>query len=165
MSRTLLLAAALTASTASAAVADDVVYRWKWDGAMQIVSESAECEGKFVSGDNARARFYPQLDSRLERSSFTRFAPFETELVKRTNDGPFQGTGQYYALKTKGGRVQVYYGTYNFTQTPAVISATTDFVTLVGTLEDYSDISGCTVTLRGTFVRVDADEEPPPYGY
>ncbi len=168
MSRTLLFAAVLAASTASVAVADEVevVFRWKWDGALRIVSETAECEAKFVTEQNTPARYYPQLDTGLEHSSFTRFAPFETEMIKRFIDGQFQVTGYYYALKTVGGRVKTYSGSFNLTQTPAVIAQTTDFITLVGTLGDYGDIDDCTVSLRGTFVRVvEPDEEPPPYGY
>lgn len=164
MSRTLLLAATLAASTASSAIADEeFISRWKWDGAMRIVNASPQCEGKVVSDENAQVRLYPQMDPDLERTSFTRFSPFETEMVKRTTDGQFNGGGQYYALRTAHGRVQVYYGAWNFVQTPTVITNTTIFVTLVGQLHDYNDIDGCTVGLRGTFVRaLEPDQEPAP---
>jgi hypothetical protein len=38
------------------------------------------------------------------------------------------------------------------------VTPTPLFVTLSGTLDNYNDITGCTLTIRGSFVRVDAED-------
>ncbi len=87
MSRTLLLAAALTASTASVrSRAADSSIRWKWDGAIRIVSESAACQGQFVSRGQSPGRSINPTFDNVPGSQIVSYALSEngeTELIQR----------------------------------------------------------------------------------
>jgi hypothetical protein len=172
MSRSLLLAAALTASTASDAMA---LYRWQWDGAIKIVNESAACNEQFVSDNNLRAIYQPDLPDNVQdrNSSLTIFRKTGTEMIQNFDPGQFSGTGLYNRFTIADGKAgqsfaqwegEWTFQSFNFTQTPAVVGPTTNFVTLIGTLRDYGGIETCTVTLRGSFVGVDSEVPPPGYG-
>ncbi len=162
MQRTLLLAAVLSA-TVSVAQADHD--RVKWDGAMRVTAETAACGGQYSSPGNERARFHPQFESETPQSSFTRFGGGGAEIIENFDDGQFNGTGAYSIrwirdgqfFKSLPGEGSPQY--YEFVQSPAVISETTVFVSLNGRLFNYIEL-GCTLTLRGTFVRVDAETGP-----
>ncbi len=165
MTRTLLIAAALTV-LASSTQAVQILDRFRWDGSMRVTNQSEDCGGLFFSPDNDRASFYPKLDNDYPSSSFTRMRNGEAELIQKdSNTGQFNGTGHYISFTIAGGgftkapsdydEYESSGQTYNFTQTPATVAADTVFVTLTGTLDNYRDIEGCTITLTGTFVRVD----------
>jgi hypothetical protein len=176
MARTLpiVLAFVVPASVAHA----QTIFTNKWDGAIRIVKQTSDCTKQFVSADNNRAFYHLRLDQSYPFSSLTRFAEGETELILGWNVGTdarrsaakvhsrqFAGSGQYQSYKIAHGFISgTYYGTYTFTQNPTVVTAATPFIDLTGTLDNYNNTTGCTITLRGTFVRVGPeDEAPPPY--
>ena len=161
MKRAFLTIAALLTSV-SGVLADDAD-RFKWDGAMSVESETAQCGGQFVTQDGVQARLHPKLDADQPFSSFTRFdGTGETVMVQKESDGQFNGTGDYELYRIFGGQFsETNYSsnqTYNLTQAPATITSATVFVTLSGTLSNYAGITGCTITVRGTFARVDAED-------
>ena len=174
MTRIIPLAVALAASTAlisvsSLALAQQTLYRWKWEGAMRIIQESPDCDGRFVSDDNIRAIYQPDLADDVDdrQSSLTIFRKTGTEMIQNYNSGQFSGTGVYIRFTIADGHANDDdWGTFTFVQTPASVTASTQFVTLVGNLTNYAGITDCTVRLRGTFVAVDSEEPspPPPYG-
>ena len=136
--------------------------RVRWDGAMRIVSATQQC-GQVFSPDNERTTLYLRFDNDDPESAFTRFGNGQTELIRKDGDGQFNGTGVYDIDRIGGGRIFQSHGgayleqTYNFVQLPAVISPTTPFVSLAGRLDNYNYISGCTLQVRGSFVRVDPE--------
>src|SRR4051812_6364978 len=92
MNRTVLTTAALLASVGSVYAGDE--HRSKWDGAISVESETAQCSGQFVTPGPVRARFHPQMNG-SPHSSFTRFGTGETVRVENDNNGQFDGTGTY----------------------------------------------------------------------
>lgn len=161
----LLLAAALTIAASSASADHN---RIKWEGAMRVVSQTAPCGSQFDDTTNQRVRYHPKLGVGYPGSSFTRYGSFETELITlieedagmpRNGGYPqFHGTGAYEKIGIAGGEVvNQPMGTFNFTQTPPQVMTDTVFVTLNGTLHNYAGISGCSLTLRGSLVRVDPE--------
>jgi hypothetical protein len=156
MSRTLLLAATALAIASSAVHADHD--RFKWDGAMQI-DQTEQCGG--FHSDNLRSRYHPGLQPGDPNSSFTLFQDnnsFVQLIINSSGNVQFNGTGQYSQIEIGEGQVfDPPSGTYDLTQTPANILATTDFVSLVGSLDNYHGIVGCTLTLRAAYVRVDPE--------
>jgi hypothetical protein len=157
MSRTLLLATALVLTSSAASADHD---RVKWDGVIHLVSQSAQCQGQFREDENNRSRYHPRLESGDPPSSLTRSRGGEgnVELITIAGNGQLNGTGQYSARNIGGGEFFTQpNGTYNFTQTPATVLPTTDFVSLSGSLHKYAGIAGCTLTFRATYVRVDPE--------
>ncbi len=158
MNRTVLTTAALLASVGSAYAGDE--HRSKWDGAISVESETAQCSGQFVTSGPVGARFHPQITGSPDHSSFTRFGTGETVRVENDNNGQFNGTGTYELYSISAGQFTGGVSnnkTYTLTQSPANITTATVFVTLSGTLDNYADISGCTITVSGAFVKVDGD--------
>jgi hypothetical protein len=171
MLRTLLLAAtALTSASALALAQGEVVEVSAWDGAMRVTDETAACNDAFKTLSNDRARFHPGFGE--QPTSFTRFLPTGTERIRNSDFGQFNGTGNYDSSTIANGFFFLTPGmgsedqTYNFTQSPPLVVENTPFVTLAGTLDNYRQIPGCTITLRGHFTRVDQETVvlPPPYG-
>jgi hypothetical protein len=160
MNRILLTTAALLASVSSV-YADDAG-RFKWDGAMTVESETAQCNGQFATASGVQARFHPNTAAGEPPSSFTRFnGAVETIFVQKDGAGQFNGTGFYELYSISAGQFtggNANNKSYNLTQTPAAITSSTTFVTLSGTLNNYADILGCTITIRGSFARVDAED-------
>ena len=159
MNRIVFTAAALLASLSSV-YADDAE-RFKWDGALRVESETAQCNGQFITEGSVRARLHPKTDADEPPSSFTRFGTGETVFVQKDGSGQFNGTGSYEIYSIAAGQFSggnANNKTYNLTQAPAAITSSTVFVTLSGTLNNYADINGCTITIRGSFARVDAED-------
>jgi hypothetical protein len=165
MMRTLLIATGLTLFAASTQ-AVELFPHFRWDGSMHVTGQTEDCGGLFFSPNNDRASFYPKLDSNYPSSSFTRMRDGEAELIQKDSSyGQFNGTGNYISFTIAGGGFTKFPSdydeyessgqTYSFTQTPATVTADTVFVTLTGTLDNYRGVEGCSVTLTGTFVRVD----------
>ena len=154
-----LIALAILALFGTASYAHDNS-RVRWDGAMRIVSATQQC-GQVFSPGNDRATLYLRLDNDHPESTFTRFGNGETEMIRTDNNGQFNGTGAYDIDRISGGVIfQSHFTnnqTYNFVQVPAVASPTTPFVSLAGRLDNYNDIIGCTLQIRGSFVRVDPE--------
>jgi hypothetical protein len=44
-------------------------------------------------------------------------------------------------------------GTYNLTITPAKIVATTPYVTITGTINNFLNTAGCNIGIKGTYVK------------
>jgi hypothetical protein len=168
MPRTVFLSLAL-AATASVAHAQNIAGTHKWDGAMRFVNQSAACNAQFASPDNNRAFFHLLADGNSSFSSITRFGNGQTELILPAANAQFNGTGEYWSFKIAYGFFSFPLfgngpdepGTYNLTQTPAVVTPATNYISLSGTLQNYY-YPGCTLTVQGYFVRVEMDEVPPP---
>lgn len=155
MSRTLLLAAAALAIGSSAASAANSVM---WDGVMQFVSQTAQCGTQFFNkSDTARSRYRPRLVSGDPRSAFTHYLGHDHSMLI-TNASPtaqFSGSGNYSnrGIDNFAQFSPTQTGAYTFTQSPATITASTDFVTLSGHIDNYANIAGCSLTFRGIYVR------------
>ncbi|HET7681853.1 MAG TPA: hypothetical protein VFK79_17160 [Xanthobacteraceae bacterium] len=162
------LATTLLLVGVSAAQADD--NRLTFEGAMKVTNESLQCNGLFSASHNERVRYYPQFEPYTPNSALVRFGKGETELIQRFGNGQFGGQGVYYEqFRISGGEFSQFpeiegpAQTFDFTQTPGTVAPTTVFVTLQGTFMNYAGIQDCTVTVRGTFVRVDGEIPPPVY--
>jgi hypothetical protein len=164
MKRIVLIIAALLASVLSV-YADDAG-RFKWDGAITVEAETAQCGGQFATSSGVQARFHPKTDPDEPYSSFTRFnGAVETVFVQKDGAGQFNGTGFYEIYSISAGQFtggSSNSKSYNLTQTPPNITTSPNppplYVTLSGALNNYADILGCTITIRGSFTRVDAED-------
>jgi hypothetical protein len=163
MPRTFSLALTL-AATATAAHAQTTPLTNKWDGAIRIVKQTPDCTNQFASQDNNRAFYHLNLDPDYGFRTITRFGNGEAELIELFPSNPPAGNlGYYYTNKIARGYIDdSSSGSYSFNQTPATITATTGFIDLSGTMTNYGGMTGCTITLQGTFVRVEPEEPPPP---
>ena len=138
--------------------------RVRWDGAIRIVSATQQCSQVFFPG-NQPATLHLRFDNDDPESAFTRFGKGETEMIRTDNSGQFNGTGHYDIDRISGGIIfqshqsqgAVAWQMYSFVQSPAVATPTTPFVSLIGRLDNYNDIIGCTLQIRGSFVRVDPE--------
>ena len=171
MSRALILAGTTLIALGTAVQADH--QRYKWDGTVRIVAETEACSsaGSFLPSSNEQARYHPRLGEGDPPSSFTRLMNgVQAEMIQvdgySEGNQQFHGTGNYIIYKIGGGfffkapdygEYEGSWLTFNFDQTPAVVTSNTLFVSFVGTLDNYQEIEGCTVTMRGSFSRVDPE--------
>lgn len=163
MSGTLLLAGFLAATTPYAETQPGD-FQTKWDGALQVVDQSAACHGTFTFDENDRVRYYPRLNEKRPFSTLTRFRGIEqTELVV-VRFGQFNRKSEYASVTIGGGFLFAWDGMSDFTQTPTQVTADTPFVSLLGSLDNYGGIDGCRVTIRANMTRVDPtmDQTAPP---
>jgi hypothetical protein len=158
MSRKFLLASTalvITSSMAPAQYTRPVL----WDGVLQFTGQSAQCGSqKFFNQENARSQYRPALSSGDPNSAFTQFLgnSYANLFTNNSSGTQFSGTGQYTSIGIFDAQFSpAVTGPYSFTQTPTAVLATTPFVTLSGTIGNYANIAGCTLTLRGIFTRVD----------
>jgi hypothetical protein len=158
MSRTILLAATALTITSSAASAD-YTRPAVWEGVLQFIGQSAQCGSQtFFNHENARSQYRPYLTSGDAKSGFTQFLGngYANLFTNTNNSAQFSGTGQYTSIGIFDAQFSPQNtGAYNLTQTPTTILATTDFVSLVGSIGNYAGIAGCALTFRAAYVRVD----------
>jgi hypothetical protein len=125
----------------------------EFTGSFIITAVSAGCAGEWFVGDEGLARFTPR--NLGDNGSNTRFSVFfRTFAFNHT-----LGSNLTSTFKVVNG-TQIGRGASTFTsemrvtsQSPSTITATTNFVTLVGQVKDLTDVTGCTVTFRSGLAR------------
>jgi hypothetical protein len=130
-----------------------------WQGAATLTSLSSACATiNHKPGDSAFSVFRPRLDPAEPKSAISFTFTRSAHAFFRSGGGSDQmnGAGSYTSpwysgrvTSTPGGNT----GTYNFHLTPATVLATTPVVTIVGTINNFHGIVGCTVGFKGAFDR------------
>jgi hypothetical protein len=129
-----------------------------WQGSVTLLSKTAACDAvavpDFDPGTLATSIYRPQLDAAEPLSALTILLTRGTLIFVRTSgDTQMNGAGNYSGIwvsgRVTGARV---IGTYNFLISPTVITATTPFASIIGTITNWAATTGCTVTFRGAYV-------------
>jgi hypothetical protein len=129
-----------------------------WDGAIQVYSQSAQCPIQFFRpNDTARSLYRPRLVSGDAPSAFTHFLDNNHAMLitNASTTAQFSGTGSYLncGIDDRAAFAGPVTGTYSITQTPATVTASDDFVTLEGFINNYAGTAGCKLFFRGIYVR------------
>jgi opacity protein-like surface antigen len=149
------------ATGASAQVATDP----KFDGQMVIVTATTPaCDpaGRIAAVPNSLlATYRPRMTQGQPNSansglSFSYLANYHI-IKANVATSKLYGQGNYTGAKIHANvdLVSGYQGTYDFTITPAQakLSASTEFVTIKGTITNFAGFTGCTVTVRAALAR------------
>jgi len=161
MQRAILLTSFLLTGVLAAQADDE---RLKFEGALQVTSQTNECDGQYDLLNNQRVRYYAQFDPQTPRSSLVLFTTGATELIQLVNDGQFNGSNHYNLYRISGGEF-AYFKDHSgyltqplqFTSAPVTVTPSTLFVTLQGELVNYGGVMDCNITVRAALVRIDGD--------
>ena len=129
-----------------------------WEG-FATVTASTGCSGVAgtAPGDTHVSIFRPKsastdtptfLSFLFLRSAFTQENASESTVHQMNGSGNYTGA----AIGSRAAFSQ-YTGTYNLTLTPATITAATPSVIIYGTITNYFDAAGCSVTFEGAYVQ------------
>jgi len=128
-----------------------------WDGFVTVAAATPQCSGVggTVPGDTHVSVFRPKITS-TEGPSFLSFVFLRAAVThQNTSEATvplMNGSGNYTAfLVGNHAAFSQYTGTYNLTVTPAIITAATPSVTIDGTINNYLNVSGCSVTFVGSY--------------
>jgi hypothetical protein len=112
------------------------------------------CAGYAAPEDFYTAVYRPVINGDTNPGALHLYQPRHAiRMVDNCAGGQFQGSGAYSAL-TIGTRGQSldYAGTYsNVVVKPAAITATTPSLTITGSIANFRDAAGCTITFRSSF--------------
>jgi hypothetical protein len=149
------LCAFLSAGVASAAPNNPLKV---WQGGVTATQQTTACFNIFPPGFMGTGIFRPRLDPAEPASAlsiiFQRSAVISVRTAGPASDkmhgqGSYRGTYINIGARVKEG----FTGTFNFVLNPASPIATTQFVTMSGTITNFFGQTGCTVTIRGSFAR------------
>ncbi|HTV44307.1 MAG TPA: hypothetical protein VMF05_03240 [Stellaceae bacterium] len=129
-----------------------------WQGlATTTASTTAQCDGAYgtLVGDVQVSVFQPKIKSTDTNTflSFVFLRAAETwENLSESTIHQMHGSGKLegYGIGSHG-QFYDFAGTYSLTITPASITTSTSVVTIKGTIVNYADFPGCTVTFSGVY--------------
>ncbi|HEY3911739.1 MAG TPA: hypothetical protein VGM07_17910 [Stellaceae bacterium] len=111
-------------------------------------------------GDTEVSIFRPKILS-TDTKTFLSFvflrAAYTWENTSESTVHQMHGSGNYESFGVNS-RAKFFddTGPYSFAVTPATITASTPVITITGTIKDYIDVPGCTVTFKGVYApRID----------
>lgn len=130
-----------------------------WDGTIAFTALTPQCAPIGIDTDTTDALYRPHLTAGDPNAAVIVHDSNQGHLVQvqaATTTPQMNGTGlsydgSFYVPST--GLTQTWTGTYSFTVTPATVTAATTFVKITGTIENFANIAGCTLTIKGGFLR------------
>jgi hypothetical protein len=131
-----------------------------WQGFTTVASRTAACGrlGGTSINDTAVSIYRPHIavgDTPTFLSQiYTRYAISFKNTAESTAH-QMHGSGKYAATVINHRAKAFTYGggTYNLTITPARIVATTPYVTITGTINNFLNTAGCNIGIKGTYVK------------
>jgi hypothetical protein len=161
MKRILLLGCALIASSVVGAQAATLT---AWQGSVTIVKLTEATAGAcapvgFSPGDLAHSIYRAHLAATDPPSALSVVATRGANIIFQSGtDTKLNGAGTFNATYI-GGRatapksLKPYTGSFNLHVTPASPTAATNQVTVTGTIGNFFDVTGCTVTIEGSYFK------------
>ena len=133
-----------------------------WEGYATVTASTPQCSGVGGTspGDTHVSVFRPKIAS-TDPPTFLSFvflrAAVTQENANESTVHQMNGSGNYtgFVINSRAGFAQ-YTGTYNLALSPATVIAATPSVTIDGTITNFLNTAGCTVTFEGAYVlRID----------
>ena len=133
-----------------------------WEGFATITASTPQCSGVggTAPGSTHISIFRPKIASTdlptylsflLTRAAFTHQNTSESTVHQMNGAGNYAG----FEIGSRAAFAE-YTGAYNLTLTPATVTAATPSVTIDGTITNFFNATGCTVTFEGAYVlRID----------
>jgi hypothetical protein len=134
----------------------------KFDGVMDILTATAQCAaaGPVATAATPLTASYRARVTQGKPNSANSALSFRSSFsyhIIRANvaTSKLNGAGTYTGAKIHGNVdfVTGFQGTYSFTVTPSSPVLTTKFVTIEGSITNYTGLAGCTVTVRAALSR------------
>jgi hypothetical protein len=128
-----------------------------WDGSIQILTQTAACDGAgFSIVGNIPGYFRPHLKAADPKAAIMAGDGDKQVMLEDDGNNPdLSGFGYYNGtfLNAKSNIVKWSgTGTYDFTLVDP-FSATSTYVKLTGSITDFAGIPGCNLTLRAGFIQ------------
>lgn len=142
---------ALLSSERSAAAADTQL---AWVGFMKVTKSTSQCAtagvGGVAVGSEHVTVFRPKIRSTDTPTFISILQPLSAATFENTSETTrhqMHGIGNYAAtgIDSKA-RAFTFSGTYTFTISPATVTAATGEIGIVGTINSYSNVAGCSVS-------------------
>jgi hypothetical protein len=125
-----------------------------WSGFMRVTKSTSQCVtaggGGVAVGDKHVTVFRPKIrntDTPTFISILHALSALTLENKSETTRHQMHGTGNYAGTQISGkAKVVTFSGTYTFTISPLSITAATGEIGIVGTINGYSNVAGCSVS-------------------
>lgn len=129
-----------------------------WEGFATNTAATPQCgTGPGVLPGVARVSIFRTKTSNSGLNTFLSFVSLRSavtfENMSESTVPHMNGSGNYQAFEINGGALfATYAGTYSLMVNPATITASTQTVTITGTINNLSNILGCNLSFQGVYV-------------
>jgi hypothetical protein len=125
-----------------------------WDGFLKVTASTSQCAAAGIGGVAIGAEhisvFRPKIlstDTPTFISIIDQLAAVSFENTSETTIHQMHGSGNYSATAINGkAKAFTFTGTYKFTISPASVTAATTEVGITGTINNYFNAAGCSVS-------------------
>jgi len=147
-------ALAIAVGVSVAATADPAAQIW--DGQLVFADQTAQCSPAFeLKNGTTEALYRPSLLVTDPKAALIIYGTgqvgqFQAHGSTASMNGSGSYDGTYYSAAL--GTTQAWTGTYTLAVTPSNVKANTRYVYVTGTIDNFANIAGCSLTINSAFL-------------